>query len=246
MHDINGTLAELELEEEYEGEFEGELEYEYEDENEYEWENEGIVTGVLSDAEEMELASDLLSVSSEEELEQFLGSLFKKVARKAGRFMRSKVGRGLVGVLKGVAKKALPIVGGALGSVVAPGIGTAIGSSLGGAASRLFEMEMEGMSDEDAEFEVAKRVVRIAAQSAVNAAKSPQNIPVSKIIKSAVIAAAKKHIPGGTSKELEAPYYLNRHRYYRRTPATRYYRRRYQTPSGRWYRRGGRIILVGA
>jgi hypothetical protein len=52
----------------------------------------------------------------------------------------SGVGRALQGALPAlgqVAKVALPIVGGAIGSVVAPGIGTALGGALGGVAGNL-------------------------------------------------------------------------------------------------------------
>lgn len=68
----------------------------------------------LTEAEEIELASELLEITSEQELEQFLGNVFRKVARGVGSFVKSPVGRALGGVLKNVAKKALPVVGGAL------------------------------------------------------------------------------------------------------------------------------------
>ena len=131
--------------------------------------------GPLSEAQEMELASELLEISSEEELEEFLGNLFKGVAKSVGGFIKSPIGKQLGGILKGVAKKALPVVGGALGSFVAPGVGTAIGSKLGSMASGLFEMETEGMSQEQAQFEVARRYVRLAASAAQHAAtRAPQ------------------------------------------------------------------------
>jgi sorbitol-specific phosphotransferase system component IIBC len=79
---------------------------------------------------EMELASELLSVRNEQELEQFLGDILKGVGKVLG-----PVGNAVGGVLKSVAKTALPVVGGALGTMVAPGIGTAIGSQLGNLAS---------------------------------------------------------------------------------------------------------------
>ena len=58
------------------------------------------------------------------------------------------------------------MVGGALGTMVAPGIGTALGSQLGSAASNLFELELESMPQEEAEFEVAKRLVGLTAAAA--------------------------------------------------------------------------------
>ena len=65
--------------------------------------------------------------------------------------MKSQVGRALGGTLKNVARLALPAAGAALGSFVAPGVGTALGGKLGSAASNLFELEFEGMDREQAE-----------------------------------------------------------------------------------------------
>ena len=70
---------------------------------------------LLSEAEEMELAMELLGVSNEDEMDQFLGKMFKGIGRglkKAGRFLRKKVLPKIGGALKGLAKKALPFVGG--------------------------------------------------------------------------------------------------------------------------------------
>ena len=69
----------------------------------------------------MELAQELLEITNEAELEEFLGKLVRRVARGASAFMRSGVGKAVGGVLRNVAKTALPMVGSALGSFVAPG-----------------------------------------------------------------------------------------------------------------------------
>src|SRR5437016_2583258 len=138
----------------YEGQFEG---------GQYEQEYAGEVFGELN---ENELAAELLEITNEQELEEFLGGLVKA----AGSFIKSPVGRALGGVLKDVAKTALPVVGGALGSMVAPGIGTALGSQLGSMASGMFEVELEAMPAEAAEFEVARRLVNMAASAAQHAA----------------------------------------------------------------------------
>src|SRR5690606_32265145 len=114
-----------------------EFEFESGDEMEFESESETEFEGELDEIEEMELAADLLAVSSEEELDQFLGKIFKKIGKgikKVGKGL-GRVVRPLGGMLKGIAKKALPFVGGALGSFIPiPGVGTAVGSALGGAA----------------------------------------------------------------------------------------------------------------
>ena len=108
------------------------------------------------------------------------------------------MGRALGGVLKTVAKKALPVVGGALGSMVAPGIGTAIGSKLGSMAGGLFEVELEGLPQEQAEMEVARRYVNLAAASARNAALARPRPSVNPrtVARAAVARAARAYAPG--------------------------------------------------
>jgi uncharacterized protein (DUF697 family) len=157
---------------------------------------QGEYEGPLNEAEEINLASELLEVSDEEELEQFLGNLFKKVSKGVGGFLRSGVGRSLGGILKNVAKTALPVVGGAIGSFVAPGIGTALGSKLGSMASGLFEVELEGMDREEQEFEVARRFVRLAATSARNASLAPRGGDPLSVARRSVLAASRRHAPG--------------------------------------------------
>ena len=111
----------------------------------------------FSETEEMELAAELLTVQSEDELEQFLGKLFKK----AGGFLKSGVGRQLTGALKGIARKALPALGAAAGNFLLPGIGGVMGGKLASAAGSMLGLELEGLSYEDQEFEIAKQIVRL-------------------------------------------------------------------------------------
>ena len=98
--------------------------------------------------------------------------------------------------LKKVAKTALPVVGGALGSFIAPGVGTAIGSKLGSMAGNLFEVELEGVDREQAEFEIARRYVRFATAAARNASMAPTSLPPQVIANRAVAAAARRYAPG--------------------------------------------------
>jgi hypothetical protein len=158
----------------------------------------GEVGGPLTEAQEIELASELLEIGNEQELEQFLGNVFKKVAQGVGSFIKSPVGRALGGVLKSVAKKALPVVGGALGSMVAPGIGTALGSKLGSMASGLFEVQLEALPQEQAEYEVARRYVGLAASAARHAALARPHAAVNPltVARAAVTRAARTYAPG--------------------------------------------------
>src|SRR5262249_44975728 len=89
----------------------GEFGYESEGNQEFETYNEYQQESPFSEAEEMELAAELLTVSNEAELEQFLGSLIRKASRAVGGFIKSPIGQALGGALKGVAKQALPMLG---------------------------------------------------------------------------------------------------------------------------------------
>jgi uncharacterized protein (DUF697 family) len=156
----------------------------------------GELTGELHETQEMELATELLEIQSEEELEQFLGKLIGGAVKGIGNFARSTVGKSILGGLKGIAKTALPWVGGALGSFVAPGLGTVVGRQLGSMASRLFELELETMGEQEAEFEVARRIVRFGTAAARNAAAAPRTAPPRAVARAALTTAARRHAPG--------------------------------------------------
>ncbi len=162
MHNIDRTTNEYEFNNEFEFEGEGEFEFEFEGEGEGEFEFEGELEG---EALELELATQLLEVSNEYELEQFLGNVFKKDRPWGFEFCQIISGQRAAGRFEINCQKALPIAGGALGNLVAPGIGGMIGSNLGGFASNMFELELEGLSNEDREFEVARRFVRFASDA---------------------------------------------------------------------------------
>ncbi|MDP2179365.1 hypothetical protein [Methylicorpusculum sp.] len=188
----------------------------------------------FSEAEEIELAAELLSISSEEELDQFLGKLFKgawKGLKKVGKFV-GKVAKPLGRVLKGVAKAALPVVGGALGSFIPiPGVGTAVGSALGGALSKALELEYGELAQEDQEFEIARRFVRIAGTAARQAAQADPNADSQTAAKNAVVAAARRHVA-------HLPANFNR--------SGSMVGNRGTAQAGRWIRQGKTILVLGA
>ena len=198
--------------------------FEFEDEYENEFE-EPSLSRPFSEQQEMELAAELLEVGSDEELEEFLGKLIKKAAKGVGSFVRSPAGKAVGGFLKGLAKKALPVAGAALGNFVVPGVGGAIGGKLGAAASSLFELEMEGMSPEDMEFEVARRFVRLAGATTTAAARNNKRGTPDVVVNRAIQNAARLHAPGLLQN---------------RQPS-----RSGRASSGRWVRSGNRIILLG-
>ncbi|MCE3281750.1 MAG: hypothetical protein K0Q66_487 [Chitinophagaceae bacterium] len=191
--------------------------------------------GTFNEVTEMELASELLTIQSEAELDQFLGKLFKKAVGAASKFAKSSAGKALGGVLKGIAKKALPFAGGALGTMIPiPGVGTAVGTMLGTAASNLFELELEGLSPEDREFEVAKAYVRLAGNAARRTSKN-QHMQPSTAARQAVLRSARRFAPGLLARNNNV-----QNNFYGDENANG------TEETGTWFREGNRIVIEGA
>lgn len=181
---------------EFEDEFLNELHGESHEMHEYEGESHEMHE-MHNEALEMELATELLEVTNEAELEQFLGGLIKKAAGAIKGFANSSAGKAIGGFLKSAAKKALPIAGTALGNLIVPGLGGAIGGKLGSLASGMFELELEGLSNEDKEFELARAYVRFANNAVRRAATNPNaRFQPRRVARAATISAAKRFAPG--------------------------------------------------
>lgn len=206
-------------------------------ENEYAYESwqgeaEASYEPALHEADEMELAAELLEINNEAELDQFLGKLIRRVGSGIGRIVKSPIGRALGGVLKPLAKAALPMAGRAVGTFFGGPVGAAIGGQLGSAAGRLFGLELEGLSPEDREYEVARRFVRFASNATANALEAPSSGSPETIVKAATAKAARRIIPANAARipapstQIDLSPTGSRNR-------------------GTWIRRGRRIILFG-
>jgi len=196
----------------------------------------------LPEMMETELAAELLEITNEQELDHFLGDLFKKATGAIGKVLNLPAGASLGGILKALAKKALPIAGGALGTFFGGPAGASIGSKLSSAAGGLLGLEAEGMSPEDRDFAAARRFVRLSAEAAQQAANTPPQVPPQTAAQTAVVNAAAKHAPALLSASAgnlsPAPGSLPGH------PggcSCGSHRRR----KGNWFRRGHHIVLVG-
>jgi hypothetical protein len=119
----------------------------------------------LANSEEMELAAELLGVQNEEELERFLGSLLSRTLEGASAFARSPAGQQALDLLKSTARRALPLIAQSLGDQMGGARGAQSGSRVAADAGRLFGLELEGLSHEDGEFEVARGFARLAHRS---------------------------------------------------------------------------------
>lgn len=218
MHDLDLALHELEPE--------------YEGSDALEWQSDGAEPEAEYDSEgfeqneEYELATELLEATSDEEIDHFLGKLFKKAT---GALSRAASGP-LSSVIRSVAKKALPMLGTAAGTFFGGPLGASIGAKLGSSAGQMFGLELEGMSPEDQELEVARRVVRLASDAARQLSGAGPTGDLANAAKSAVMSAAARHAPGllgavgpGIASALHTG----------------------TAQSGRWIRRGRRIVLLG-
>jgi hypothetical protein len=228
MHDVDRTQMEYNAEQ-------SSFEAEQNEFGQQEWSGEayGELYGetVLTEVDETELASELLEVTNEAELDRFLGNLLSRAARAVGSAVRSPIGQAVGGVLKGVAKKALPLAGGALGAYFGGPLGAKIGSGLASAAGSALGLEAEALEQEDREFEGARQFVRLAADTVKQAATAPATADPRTVAQNAAIAAARQFAPGllGRAVSGGAP------------PAVRG-----GGQTGRWMRRGNKIVLFGA
>ena len=90
-------------------------------------------------------------------------------------------------------------------------------------AGQRLGLELEGLSDEDAQFEMARQFVRLGGAAAVRATAGPANLAPMTAAQGAMLAASRRYAPGLVPQGRGA----------------------YGTRTGRWYRRGRRIVLVG-
>jgi len=186
------------------------------------FEFEGEDEGVFNESEVTQLATELMEVNSEAEMEQFLGDLIKKAGRAVGSFVKSPTGQALGGILKGAAKQALPIAGGALGGFLGGPAGAAVGSKLASFAGDKLGLEAEY----EGEFETAKSFVRMAADAAKNIATAPASANPRAAATAAVAQAAKVHLPALLNSAAAVSSAGGR-------------------SQGQWIRRGSRIVLLG-
>ncbi len=148
----------------------------------------------FSEDEEQELAAELLGVTSDQELDQFLGNLLHRAASVAGGALQSPLGRALGGWAKGAVRKILPGIGLDFNHLLDSAASGQIGQLAAG-AGRLLGMEFEGLSAEDQEFNAAQQLVRLAGTAAARAASSSIGSP-KDVARQAMIEAARQHAPG--------------------------------------------------
>jgi hypothetical protein len=219
MHNIDRVM--FESDDESFGEDEGLFESEGDDEGTLGWEdNPGMASG-----REAGLAAELLSVADEEGLDRFLEKLLSTAASAGPGFARSDLGQAIGGRLKSTAVQTLPHLAPLTGG--APAAGTRAsrpGATRPGRPGRALDLQTEGLSPEDREFETARAFVRFGQETAERALESAGSRPPVQVAQRAAAAAAAGTLPG-----------LIRPGSSGREPGS----------SGRWVRHGNRIVLFG-
>jgi hypothetical protein len=185
----------------------------------------------FSEAEEWELAVELLDVTSEAEMEQFLGKLVKK-AWKGITTVGAKVLRPFV-------KTVLPIAATAAGTVFGGPAGGAIAGKLGSLVSQALEAETAGVSPQDRDVEKSRQFVRLAGTAARAAALAPPGANPVTVAQRVLATAAQQKLTLGTPGALPA---ASRSRCRCRQPGNCMCGR--SGKSGRWVRRGRNIIII--
>jgi hypothetical protein len=201
------------------------LEFDHEDEGgDYEGEFDAGEFGGSQDDREIELAAELLSVSDEQELDQFLG----KIMRGARGVLNTAAGKKLKDLLLKTAGKALPRAGQAIGGFFGGDRGAALGGQVASAGGRLFGLETEGLSPEDRELQIARQFVRLVEEAAQRLSDAPSGGSPETVARNAFLAAARHHAPGVASLMRGGSAANPR-----------------SQDSGRWIRRHGKIVVLG-
>lgn len=168
----------------------------------------------LKEDAEMTFGADLLEVGGGAGLQALLAQLVASVGAADGRAPDPALGRALTAALARAAQAILPIRSGP-----AP----ARGPDLKTRAARVFGLELEGLSPEDKEFEVARHFVRFAADTVAHArqAGGAAGADPQTRVQAALRWSARRHAPGLLRQAAATPAH-----------------------SGRWQRQGNRIVVL--
>jgi peptidoglycan hydrolase-like protein with peptidoglycan-binding domain len=179
-------------------------------------------------------AAELLSVTNEQELEQFIGDLISDFAKTARGYAGSPAAQTMAGILKSTARQVLPVLSRVLqgdGSVLD---GTGTGRPFFG-GDNVFAQELGEMGEGEGEFETAKRYVKFARHAVKRATEADPSLPPAEQAKTAVVEAAKQYAPGLT--EAAQAIVTGGEPAVQPQP---HHRR-----SGEWVRKGKNIVLQG-
>jgi hypothetical protein len=100
-------------------------------------------------------------------------------------------------------------------------------------AGNALGLELEGLSQEDREFEAARQFVRFAGETVKNALEAPPNTNPFAAAKTAAVEAAREHAPGLLDGSFKQSGHHHHHHH------------QHLNHHGRWVRHGDKIVLHG-
>ena len=145
-------------------------------------EQQGDTGEVFDEADVAELASRLLEVGNEAEFDRLLAGTISHAAQQLGGALSAPLGQAVGGLLKSLAKQALPLAGSGLDGGPSP-------------HPNMLGMELEGLGEAEAEFECAKQFVRLTGETVRNAIESEPLGAPAHVAHAAVTTAAKVYAP---------------------------------------------------
>lgn len=166
----------------------------------------------------MMFGAGLLEVAGEAELEDFLNDLVNSTVAAGSAAVAAPLRKALVAVLQRAARAVMPIHSNGANEAR---FGGAAGTDLKTRAARIFGMELEGLSPEDKEFEVAQQFVRLAADTIGHAAASARAGEPQLVAACALQQAARRYAPGLLQRQAQA-----------------------SPTAGRWRRQDGRVVVL--
>lgn len=156
----------------------------------------GELSTELTETQELALASEFLEITNEAELEQFLGDLWYRTKTAASQIYNSGAVQSAIPAVKAAGRAFLPVAAGKLADRYAPGSGDWVSAGAQQLADQLLKEELEGLSGEDRELEIARRYVRFANAALQRAAQVPPRVPPPVAGPVAVRDTARMHLPG--------------------------------------------------
>jgi hypothetical protein len=133
------------------------------------------------------MGAALLDVTSPAELDGFLRRLLVDVVRRSGGQLPVERARALLSTLRQLALRTVPTL--AWASPPAP-------SSPVAAAAQAYGLELEGLSAEDRDFEIARQFTRLADAAINHAAHRSPTLPARTTVGQAMATAAEQFAPG--------------------------------------------------
>jgi hypothetical protein len=130
-----------------------------------------------------EQAAELLDAPRGPRLQAWLAQHLRCAARASSRTIERGTEAELIRLLERAARIALPPSSPAAPAATAQ-------------AARFFGMELEGLSPEDKEFEVARRFAQLVTEAARHAVSAPATLPPVAAAWRAFAQAARRHAPG--------------------------------------------------